>query len=98
MDLLQGTGGSRPSGHPAWHAGKRDRWSRFVLFEFPLVPPSAPSPQLTDRGNFKLRDGLEHRDLTRDYFDHRDQTKAICRLVRRLQDLGCDALVTAEAA
>jgi hypothetical protein len=53
---------------------------------------------LTDRGSFKLRDGLEHRDPTRDYFDHRDQTKAIRRLVRRLQDLGCDALVTAEAA
>jgi transposase len=37
-----------------------------------------------------LRDGVEYQDLGPDHFERRDTTKAINRLVRRLQDLGCE--------
>jgi len=47
---------------------------------------------------FMLRDGLEYQDLGPDHFDRRDRSKTIRRLVRRLHDLGCDVLVTTEAA
>ncbi len=36
-----------------------------------------------------LRDGAEYRDLGPLHFDHRDKTKTIRRLVRKLNDLGC---------
>lgn len=36
-----------------------------------------------------LRDGTEYRDLGALHFDHRDKTKTIRRLVRKLNDLGC---------
>lgn len=39
---------------------------------------------------FMLRDGVEYRDLGADHFNRRDKTKAIGRLLRRLQDLGCE--------
>jgi transposase len=37
-----------------------------------------------------LRDGVEYKDLGADHFDQRDKTKTIRRLVRRLNDLGCE--------
>ena len=37
-----------------------------------------------------LRDGVEYKDLGPDHFDQRDKTKTIRRLVRRLNDLGCE--------
>ncbi len=39
---------------------------------------------------FMLRDGVVYHDLGHDYFERRDKTKAINRLVRRLHDLGCE--------
>lgn len=47
---------------------------------------------------FMLRDGVAYRDLGADHFDRRDRSKAIHRLVRRLQDLGCDVTLTPTAA
>jgi transposase len=38
---------------------------------------------------YMLRDGVAYRDLGALHFDHRDKTKTINRLVRRLTDLGC---------
>lgn len=39
---------------------------------------------------YMLRDGVEYRELGPEHFDRRDKSKAISRLVRRLQDLGCE--------
>jgi transposase len=38
---------------------------------------------------YMLRDGTAYRDLGPLHFDHRDKTKTIRRLVRKLSDLGC---------
>lgn len=40
-----------------------------------------------------LRDGVEYRDLGPDHFDRLDKTKAVARLVRRLNQLGCEVEV-----
>ncbi len=45
-----------------------------------------------------LRDGVEYQDLGSDQFDHRDKTKTIRRLLRRLADLGCNVDHLAHAA
>ena len=37
-----------------------------------------------------LRDDTEYADLGAEYFDRQDKSKAIRRLLKRLQDLGCD--------
>lgn len=37
-----------------------------------------------------LRDGTEYADLDSEYFDRQDKSKTIRRLIKRLQDLGCD--------
>jgi transposase len=42
---------------------------------------------------YMLRDGVAYHDLGADHFDHRDKTKTIRRLVRRLNDLGCEVEV-----
>ena len=42
---------------------------------------------------YMLRDGAAYRDLGADHFARRDKTKTIGRLVRRLQDLGCEVHV-----
>jgi hypothetical protein len=39
---------------------------------------------------FMLRDGVEYCDLGADHFHRRDKTKGLGRLLRRLQDLGCE--------
>jgi transposase len=38
---------------------------------------------------YMLRDGAPYRDLGPLHFDHRDKTKTIRRLIRKLNDLGC---------
>ena len=45
-----------------------------------------------------LKNGLPYRDLGANHFSSRDRSKAILRLVRRLNDLGCDVQVTPQAA
>ena len=45
-----------------------------------------------------LKDRVEYKDLGADHFTRRDRSKAIRRLVRRLNDLGCKVELTAEAA
>jgi transposase len=45
-----------------------------------------------------LKHGLDYVDLGADHFSHRDRSKAIQRLVRRLNDLGCDVQLTPQAA
>jgi transposase len=45
-----------------------------------------------------LKDRVEYRDLGADHFSRRDRSKAILRLVRRLNDLGCDVQLTPQAA
>ena len=47
---------------------------------------------------FMLRDGVEYHDLGADHFDRHDQTKTIGRLVRRLQNLGCEVEIKTHAA
>jgi hypothetical protein len=39
---------------------------------------------------YMLRDGVPYRDLGSGYLDHRDRTKTLNRLLRRLHDLGYD--------
>jgi transposase len=43
---------------------------------------------------FMLLHDVEYQDLGQDHFDRRDRSKAIRRLVRRLQDLGCEVELT----
>lgn len=45
-----------------------------------------------------LKHRVEYKDLGADHFARRDRSKAIRRLVRRLNDLGCKVELTAEAA
>lgn len=45
-----------------------------------------------------LKNGVEYQDLGADHFTRRDRSKAIQRLVRRLNDLGCDVQLTHQAA
>jgi transposase len=45
-----------------------------------------------------LKNGLPYSDLGADHFTSRDRSKAILRLVRRLNDLGCQVQVIPQAA
>lgn len=45
-----------------------------------------------------LRDGVPYADLGAQHFDRHDKTKTIRRLVRRLNDLGCEVELRAQAA
>lgn len=47
---------------------------------------------------YMLRDGVEYEDLGASHFDHRDATKAMGRLVKRIRDLGYDVDVRPLAA
>lgn len=47
---------------------------------------------------YMLRDGVDYRDLGAHHFDRHDKRKSINRLVRRLQDLGCQVEVKQAAA
>jgi transposase len=46
---------------------------------------------------FMLRDEVPYKDLGAKHFDHHDAGKTIGRLVRRLQDLGCEVAITRAA-
>ena len=45
-----------------------------------------------------LKNGIPYRDLGADQFSSRYRSKAILRLARRLNDLGCDVHLTPQAA
>jgi transposase len=45
-----------------------------------------------------LKNGVEYNDLGADHFTRRDREKMIQRLVRRINDLGCQVQLTPEAA
>jgi len=45
-----------------------------------------------------LKNGIEYHDLGADHFSRRDRSKAIQRLVRRLNDLGCEVQLNPQAA
>jgi transposase len=45
-----------------------------------------------------LRDGTEYADLGSEHFDRQDRSKTIRRLLKRLQDLGCNVPVAAHVA
>ena len=45
-----------------------------------------------------LKNGVEYQDLGADHFSRRDRSKAIQRLVRRLNELGCEVQLTPQAA
>jgi transposase len=45
-----------------------------------------------------LKNGTDYHDLGPEHFSRRDRSKTILRLVRRLNDLGCDVTVTPQAA
>lgn len=45
-----------------------------------------------------LRDGVEYVELGADFLDRKDRSKTIRRLLKRLQDLGCDVPVGAHMA
>jgi transposase len=56
-----------------------------------VAPAEAPNYHM-------LKNGLAYRDLGADHFSSRDRYKAILRLVRRINDLGCEVHVTPQAA
>jgi transposase len=45
-----------------------------------------------------LKNGVPYQDLGADHFSRRDHAKIVLRLVRRLNDLGCQVQITAQAA
>lgn len=45
-----------------------------------------------------LKNGVEYHDLGAEHFTRRDKSKAIQRLVRRLNELGCEVQLNAQAA
>jgi len=45
-----------------------------------------------------LKDGVEYRDLGADHFSRRNHMQQIQRLIRRLNDLGCDIQLNTQAA
>jgi transposase len=47
---------------------------------------------------FMLRDGVPYRDLGPQHFDQRHRARTIRRLIRRLQDLGCEMTFPAQMA
>jgi transposase len=46
---------------------------------------------------YMLRDGVQYRDLGAEYFERRDKQKVVKRLVRRLEELGCQVQLGAAA-
>jgi len=45
-----------------------------------------------------LKNGVEYKDLGAEHFTRRDKSKAIQRLLRRLNDLGCEVQINPQAA
>ncbi len=59
--------------------------------------PDLLSAQLTAAYHM-LKNSVEYQDLRADHFSRRDRSKAIQRLVRRLNDLGCEVQLICQAA
>jgi transposase len=80
----------------AWAAArKKDSYlrSQFLRLKARRGPKKAilaVAASMLTAAYYMLRDGVEYRDLGQDHFDRRDKAKAITRLVRRLEDLGCE--------
>jgi len=45
-----------------------------------------------------LKSGVEYRELGGEHFTQRDCSKVVSRLLRRLQDLGCQVQLAPQAA
>lgn len=45
-----------------------------------------------------LKNGVEYKDLGAEHLTRRDKSKAIQRLLRRLNDLGCEVQINPQAA
>jgi transposase len=45
-----------------------------------------------------LKNGVEYKDLGAEHFTRRDKSKAIQRLLRRLNDLGCEVQINPQTA
>jgi len=45
-----------------------------------------------------LKNGVEYRDLGAEHFTRRDRSKTVQRLLRRLNDLGCEVQLTPQTA
>ncbi len=58
----------------------------------------AVAASMLNASYFILRDRVDYRDLGSHHFDRFDRRKTIRRLVRRLEDLGCQVEITAHAA
>jgi transposase len=58
----------------------------------------AVAASMLNAAYFILRDHVDYHDLGSHHFDRFDRRKTIRRLVRRLEDLGCQVEITAHAA
>jgi transposase len=58
----------------------------------------AVAASMLNASYFILRDDVDYHDLGAHHFDRFDRRKTIRRLVRRLEDLGCQVEITAHAA
>lgn len=80
----------------AWAAARkkdcylRSQFLRIKSRRGPKKAILAVAASMLTAAYYMLRDGVEYRDLGHDYFDRLDKTKAITRLVRRLNQLGCE--------
>jgi transposase len=80
----------------AWAAArKKDSYlrSQFLRLKSRRGPKKAilaVAASMLTAAYYMLRDGVEYRDPGPRYFDRLDKTKSINRLVRRLNQLGCD--------
>lgn len=83
----------------AWSAArKKDSYlrSQFLRLKSRRGPKKAilaVAASMLTAAYYMLRDGVEYEDLGPDHFDRLDKTKAINRLVRRLNQLGCEVEV-----
>jgi len=59
----------------------------------PKKPFSRSPPRCSNAAWHMLKDRVEYKDLGADHFVRRDRSKAIQRLLRRLNDLGCKVAV-----
>lgn len=80
----------------AWAASrKKDSYLRAQFLRLkarrgPKKAIVAVAASMLTAAYYMLRDGVDYHDLGPHHFDHREKTKTINRLVRRLTDLGCE--------
>jgi transposase len=68
----------------------RSQFFRIRARRGPKKAAVAVAASMLTAAYYMLRDGVPYSDLGVDYFDRRDQSKTIKRLVQRLHDLGVD--------